>query len=146
MNLHRKAHLIRTFLLRMLHRHGFGIQSPWAYEMVRDVLFEQLHYYAYEDQGLRTQSQQQLFRIKNHFSPHLVVVIDKVGNEAESMYRHAIENATPQMALVIEHIDDDNACLWQCAIGDARAIVTFDMGSRGLVTFDNKRIKQNYLL
>ena len=34
---------------RFLHRYGFGIQSPWAYSLVRNVLFESLRYYAYDD-------------------------------------------------------------------------------------------------
>ena len=34
---------------RWLHRYGFGIQSPWAYELVRNVLFEPLRYYAFDE-------------------------------------------------------------------------------------------------
>lgn len=34
-----------TAIPRFFHRRGFGIQSPWAYEMVTDVLFETLPYY-----------------------------------------------------------------------------------------------------
>lgn len=146
MNWQRKIHLIRTSVLRAMHRRGFGIQSPWAYEMVRDVLFEPLAYYAYEEQGLRTESQRQMFRIKNHFRGCRVVVIDDVGPKASAVYDDAMAQAAPGMVVVMEHAEDANAALWQRAVMDERAVITFDMGRRGLIVIDPKRIKQNYLL
>lgn len=146
MNWQRKIHLVRTSLQRALHRRGFGIQSPWAYEMVRDVLFEPLAYYAYEEQGLHSASQKQLFRIKNHFRKHHVVVIDDVGEKAEAMYEKLMGQAAPNLVVVVEHAEDANAALWQRAVADERTVITFDMGCRGLIVFDQKRVKQNYLL
>ena len=46
----------------------------------------------------------------------------------------------------MEHTHNENASLWDDIVRDTRAIVTFDMGRRGMVTFDKKRIKQNDLL
>ena len=146
MNLHRTTHLILTALPRAIHRRGFGVQSPWAYELVRDVFFEPLPYYAYQEQGLRTPQQQQLFRIRNHFGAEAVTVIDETGSAAVNHYADAIRQATPHSILVIEHIADDNALLWAQAVHDPHTTVTFDLGRRGIVTFDPKRIKQNYLL
>lgn len=146
MNLRRTAHLILTALPRAIHRRGFGVQSPWAYELVRDVLFEPLPYYAYQEQGLRTPLQQQLFRIRNHFGIQSVVVIDETAQAAADRYAQAVRDATPQTILVIEHTADQNAPLWATAVRDPRTTVTFDMGQRGMATFDPKRIKQNYLL
>ena len=48
--------------------------------------------------------------------------------------------------LIVEHIHDENADLWSLIVNDPRAIITFDMRKRGMVIFDKKRIKQNYLL
>lgn len=146
MNLRRTTHLILTSLPRAIHRHGFGIQSPWAYELIRDVLFEHLPYYAYQEQHLDTPPQQQLYRIRNHFKEHPIVIIDEKGSHADIHYNDEIQLATPDTILIVEHIHDENASLWDTIVNDPRTIVTFDMGKRGMVTFDKKRIKQNYLL
>ena len=146
MNLRRTTHLLLTALPRAIHRRGFGVQSPWAYELVRDVLFESLHYYAYDEQGLNTPSDQQLFRIRNHFMGHPMVVIEEKGDAAAQQYEEAVQQVTPDTVLIMEHIHDENADLWTHIVNDPRAIITFDMRKRGMVIFDPQRIKQNYLL
>jgi len=68
---------------RFLHRYGFGIQSPWAYSLVRNVLYEPLRYYAYDElrekfpQCSKTEQKrnEQLFRIVNHFKPQEVKIV-----------------------------------------------------------------------
>lgn len=113
---------------------------------MRDVLFEPLPYYAYGDQHLNTSLQRQLFRIRNHFAGHTIVVIDATGAAAESMLREALAHATPDTILILEHTNDKNADLWDSIVSHPAATVTFDMRRRGMATFDPKRIKQNYLL
>lgn len=146
MNLRRTTHLLLTALPRAIHRRGYGVQSPWAYELIRDVLFESLHYYAYDEQGLNTPSERQLFRIRNHFKGHPIVVIEEKGEIATQQYESAVQKVTPDTVLVLEHIHDENADLWNSIVNDPRAIITFDMRKRGMVIFDPQRIKQNYLL
>ena len=146
MNLQRTIHLLLTSPTRDIHRRGFGVQSPWAYELIRDVLFEPLPYYAYQEQNLTTPLQQQLYRIRNHYRHQPLIIIDEKGSTAHSHYQKAVQTVTPETILVVEHTHNENASLWQHIINDPRAIVTFDMGQRGMVTFDPKRIKQNYLL
>lgn len=146
MNLRRTTHLLITALPRALHRHGFGVQSPWAYELIRDVLFEPLPYYAYEEQKLTTPMQRQLFRIRNHYPGKPIIIIDDKGEEAIRQCEATLQGVTPDTLLIIEHIHNENAELWNHTVHDPRAIITFDMRQRGLVFFDKKRIKQNYLL
>ena len=146
MNLRRSLHLLATSLPRAIHRRGFGIQSPWAYELIRDVLFESQSYYAYEEQGLNTPLERQLFRIRNHYKGHPVILIDEKRTAAAQHYEDALQNVTPDTVLIMEHIHDENANIWTHIVNDSRAIITFDMRKRGLVIFDKKRIKQNYLL
>lgn len=146
MNLRRTIHLFITSPTRAIHRRGFGVQSPWAYELIRDVLFEPLPYYAYQEQNLTTPLQQQLYRIRNHYRHQPLIIIEEKDADARTRYEETAQAATPDTILVVEHTHNENASLWQHIITDPRAIVTFDMGQRGLVTFDPKRIKQNYLL
>lgn len=128
-----------TALPRWWHRHGFGVQSPSDYALVRDVLFESLHYYAYTDLNLTDEWQQQLYRIRL-WRPEAVLVSDDSG------YDEILAVATDDTVAVIEHIDTSNAELWRRILADERARITFDMRRRGLVLFNSKRIKQNYLL
>jgi hypothetical protein len=146
MNLRRTTHILLTSLPRAIHRRGFGVQSPWAYELIRDVLFEPLSYYAYDEKQLSTPMQRQLFRIQNHYQGHPLIVINAKGNSAVQQCEEVLKTATPDTVLIIEHIHDENATLWTRTVNDPRAIITFDMRKRGMVIFDKKRIKQNYLL
>ena len=66
---------------RWWHRQGFGVQSPWAYDMIRNVLFEHLRYYALDElrkrrreytlhgECLRRHDDEQLFRLANALHP-----------------------------------------------------------------------------
>ena len=146
MNWRRTTSLLFTALPRALHRRGFGVQSPWAYELIRDVLFEPLPYYAYDEQHLSTPSQRQLFRIRNHYQGHPIVIIDEKGDTAAKRYEDTVQTVTPETVLIMEHIHNENATLWTRTVDDPRAIITFDMRKRGMIIFDKKRIKQNYLL
>ncbi len=127
MNLRRTTHLLITALPRALHRHGFGVQSPWAYELIRDVLFEPLPYYAYEEQKLTTPMQRQLFRIRNHYPGQTIIIIDDKGEEAIRQCEATLQGVTPDTLLIIEHIHDENAELWNHTVHDPRAIITFDI-------------------
>ena len=142
MNLARTLYIIFTYPNRLRHRLGFGVQSPWAYELVRDVLFEKLYYYAYDDLNLDTEADRQLWRIKHRFGPG-VEVID--GN-ARFEYEKIADEADSDTVIVVEHIDSMNADLWRRILEDDRNTVTFDLIYRGLVTFNKKLIKQNYTL
>lgn len=74
-------------MFRFFHRYGFGIQSPWAYSLVRDVFYEPLGYYAYDTlrkkypQQTKHQRRQneQLFRIFNHFKPETVMTLGTIS-------------------------------------------------------------------
>src|SRR5574344_1908859 len=146
MNLRRSAHLFFSSLTRVVHRHGLGVQSPWAYALIRDVLFAQLSYYASTDLHLTTPLERQLYRIRNHFSRQPLIIIDDKGEASLLLYEELMTHVSPDTILVVEHTHNENANLWNHIVADPRAIITFDMGHRGLVTFDPKRIKQNYLL
>lgn len=145
MNLARTLYIILSYPNRLRHRLGYGVQSPWAYEMVRDVLFEKLHYYAYEEEQLHTSSERQLWRIKNFFRNGEVVYIP-FSDGAFDIYEKTARVATENTAVVIDGLMGCNASLWTRVLSDPRATVTFDLCNRGLVTFDKKRIKQNYTL
>lgn len=145
MNIARTLYVLLTYPQRIRHRLGYGVQSPWAYEMVRDVLFERLHYYSYEEQGIATSSDRQLWRLENYYRNSEFIYIAP-GGAAADIYEQTAQQANAGTGLVIDGLMGTNAPIWQRILRDPRATVTFDLGDRGLVTFDKKRIKQNYIL
>ena len=145
MNISRILYVIITYPQRLRHRLGYGVQSPWAYEMVRDVLFESLYYYSYEEQNIKTSSDRQLWRLENFFRKGEFVYVSS-GSGASEIYEQTAQMAGENTAFVVDGLFGDNASLWKQILNDPRATVTFDLGRRGLVTFDKKRIKQNYIL
>lgn len=72
---------------RWLTGHGFGVHSPWAYDLIEFVINEKLPYYAYEDlypfwekapQYLPQYPQSRdelLFRLVNRFNPKFILEI-----------------------------------------------------------------------
>lgn len=130
---------ILTAIPRWWHRKGFGVQSPSDYVLVRDVLFESLHYYAYDDQGLRSEADRQMYRIRL-WRPDVQVV-----TSAEE-YERVAGSADDATVVVVDDIAKSQSQLWRTILADERARVTFDMRFRGLILFNSKRIKQNYIL
>lgn len=82
--------LIRPFiwLRRFRHRCGYGVHSPFAFEMITDLFYEKLPYYAYERlsererregssswrKAERKKVKRMLFRLVNRIQPDTVVM------------------------------------------------------------------------
>lgn len=191
--------------MRFLHRHGFGIQSPWAYSLVTGVLFCKSSYYAFDELKRKFPKNQkhnkQLFRLVNALKPTEAIIITDEKNiqvaEAAKAYISAANNTVPVTTVntvdessiidtlnqifpiqrkismlyfctsnvpksVLQWLDDghtdDKSVLitdksklrksgfWKQVLLEPSATATFDLGSRGIVFFDPKRIKQNYKL
>lgn len=72
---------------RFLTSKGFGVHSPWAYDLIEFVINEKLPYYAYDDLYAFWQKapdwlpqypqsrDELLFRLVNRFNPHSIVEI-----------------------------------------------------------------------
>nr|MCR5314134.1 hypothetical protein [Bacteroidaceae bacterium] len=131
-----------TYIPRVWHRHGFGVQSPSDYELVRDVLCERLSYYAYREQNMKKETERLLYRLRLHYGDRLVC------SEADSFsdYDKVLHSNDDTLVFFLDNISYNNLPLWKYILNDSRARVTFDMGNCGLVIFNQKRIKQNYLL
>lgn len=145
MSITRTLFIIATYPVRLCRRRGFGVQSPNDYSLVRDVLFEDLHYYAYEEQNLTTESDRQLWRLRYHFRADELIYVSST-DDAAKIYEETAAAANDNTVLVVDGLMHNNASLWKRVLHDSRARVTFDLMDRGIITFDKKRIKQNYIL
>lgn len=85
-------------LLRLRHRRGYGIHSPWVFTLVTEVVYAErgYSYYAYgrlpQAEGWRQKDLRMLLRLSNHFQPRsisLCGVADEVGQWLHAGCRQA---------------------------------------------------------
>ena len=82
---------IKEFLKRVGKAKGFGIQSPWAFRFVTEVVAERWRYYAYEDiekqfpKRYEQKYQKLLFRIRNFVYPDKLLVMPLDSITAENL-------------------------------------------------------------
>lgn len=162
-----------VWLRRIGHCRGFGIQSPTDYRFVRYVVNEHWPYYAYEELGLddcwlRRKLGLLYFRLANELQPH--TIIDPMGfreylqagcrkaqivDEAETV-QLAIVPVKTDCQLLFSKCDDRSVVViqdiyrapkyWHSIEHHPKATVTFDLYYCGIVMFDPKRTKQNYII
>jgi hypothetical protein len=163
------------WLRRVLHCRGFGIQSPTDYAFVRYVINEHWPYYQYRELGhgddwLTRKLGRLYFRLSNWRQP-AVIVSDRYADylaagcrrarlvqgvdgivelarftvEQEGLVCQAMDNTDSRSLLVVEGIGR-RPDVWRRLVDDPRSRVTFDLYYCGIVTFDNKRTKQHYII
>lgn len=140
---------------RWRHRHGFGVQSPWAYHFVRDVLFEPLRYYAFDElEG--GAHEEQLFRLALWLPTNRLMVKDvsDLGIRYLLKARRTLQlepfdaaKIQPETVLVVEDIRHENRILWHEVVLPRRDRTSaFDLGHRGIAFFDSAHQRQVYYL
>ena len=148
---------------------GFGVQSPWAYEFVSDVLFGKHRYYVFDTlKGKR--SDEQLYRICAWLNP---VTVQTYGTSSTTDYylshfptkhgrrthhflyfaassaRDALSVASLELPACLVLDDLLNPVVhqvWDALLNRPDCTSTFDLGHRGILFFDPSRQKQNYLI
>ena len=105
---------LMVHLVRMRYSKGFGVQSPSAYAFIRDVVFEELPYYAYRplsrfvDPVLDEKACQLLFRIVNFASPSSVVDVFP-ASPAPICYMSSVSRRIRPFVLTAPGWQDDGA-------------------------------------
>ena len=186
---------IIVWLCRIGRCRGFGVQSPWAYRMVRYVINEHYPYYAYGPlaraypaKDTPTRKLRELcLRLANHVRPRTVVEYGNADEAFEAYVKAGCKTAvyvktacegiarkapaadfaliapcdgmaeafeavaaragdgTVAMLLGIRR-DRRARRLWRSIVDGRERVVTFDLYYCGLVFFDGKRYKQNYII
>lgn len=135
-------------MMRMFSRRGFGIQSPWAYSLVRDVLFEPLPYYVFDElrrqyprrSRRERQADELLFRLAHYVAP---MPLTLVGNFADSTREYmrrgrdagSVQECDAERVIVVADISGENRDRWKAIVDDPSATATFDIRSRFGVAF-----------
>lgn len=165
-----------VWLSRIGHCRGFGIQSPTDYWFVRYVVNEHWPYYQYKELGrsddwLKRKLGLLYFRVANWRQPkviqcdgyeaylhagcqtatfdgsmfHADLIILKLTGDYRNNLAQIYNKVDERSILIIENIRRDKL-FWQEVTNDNRTGVTFDLFYCGIVLFDLKRHKQNYII
>ena len=162
-----------VWLKRIFHCRGFGIQSPTDYWFVRYVINEHWPYYQTEtlgkgDDWLTRKLGRLYFRLANWrqaemiesegYQSYLQAGCQKsvFGESEEFILILNQEDLLERMGTIYNKVRDDTVLVidgihhdkmnWNKIVSDNRAIVTFDLYYCGIVFFDKKRHKQNYII
>ena len=162
-----------VWLRRIGHCRGFGIQSPSDYWLVRYVINEHWPYYQYERLGRNddwlTRKQGRLcFRIANWRQPaviessafrdYLQAGCRKAvwGESSELMVLSLEGDWRSRLSYIYNKVSADSVLVvtglskardvWREIVDDERAVLTFDLYYCGIVLFDKKRDKKNYIV
>ena len=131
---------------RWWHSFGFGIQSPWAYSLVTDVICERLPYYDYERidreyKSRRERRRQKLYlRIRNRFPRCRFYSIDDLSQGRGDVLTDEVFVLTG-----IRNSSEAYKCWIQLRDSDAVG-VTFDLYDLALCFPEEGRYKQHYKL
>ena len=83
---------LMDYISRIGKARGFGIQSPWAYSFVRDVVMEQTPYYIYKEIDSRVKARcrkwtKLYFRLANYVQPQCCAMMGDSHYADERCYR-----------------------------------------------------------
>lgn len=167
---------LSVWFRRFRHSRGFGIQSPTDYWFVRYVVNEHWPYYQYAglgqgDDRLTRKLGRLYFRIANWRQPSVIVSDGyqrymKAGcakasfqDDADPMevVRLTLEgDYHGRLSYIYNKVDDHTVLIvegihkdmnfWQEIVEDQRSRVTYDLYYCGIVMFDKKRNKKNYIV
>lgn len=132
---------------------GYGVQSPWAYRFVTEVVGERRPYYGYEQidreagSGYERRYRRLLLRVRNAVWPSAVVEAAVGSIDAARLAEIAARCGTTG-AMVLTGIDSDShaRALWLATRDSDSVGVTFDLGHFAICFFDLARHKQHYRL
>jgi hypothetical protein len=162
-----------VWLRRIGHCRGFGIQSPSDYWLVRYVINEHWPYYQYEalgknDDWLTKKLGRLCFRIANWRQPEVIesnayreylqagcrkavwgesseLVVLSLEGDWRSRLSYIYNKVSADSVLIVTGLSKVRDA-WREIVNDERAVLTFDLYYCGIVLFDKKRDKKNYIV
>lgn len=151
------------YIKRIGKARGFGIQSPWAYSFVTEVVGERLPFYGYDeiDRQCRSRRERKLMRlylrIENFIHGHKLYQLTlaepltnrKVdATSVEEMIDIVRSANDTKAAIVVEGIDSSKEAHAQwLLLRDAEEVgVTFDLRHIAICFLDRTMYKQHYKL
>ena len=162
-----------VWIRRIGHCRGFGIQSPNDYWFVRYVINEHWPYYQYQQLGenedwLTRKLGRLYFRIANWRQPRVITASGyqqyfqagclkaTFGDGTELVYMTMEGDWRERLSRLYSQVDAASVVIvegiwrdkdgWRSIVADERTGITFDLYYCGIVLFDKKRTKKNYII
>lgn len=164
------------WILRVRHRCGYGVHSPFAFQFLTNVVYEQSAYYAYEelDKDLSVVQRMRyrkglhlLFRLANWLQPSTIVTPEN-ASQAKAYLQAGCKKAVILSTIpsngadmiLLNKPDDlaankvknggilllDNLHHNRKWLRNLPATLTFDLYDIGIAIYDDKLIKQHYII
>lgn len=142
------------WIKRFRYRKGYGVHSPFAFDFITRIIYGKLS--KIERRALHETSQnfkeprkvkELLYRLKKEASPFIYlnslspIYINKV-------YEEEVDKMGPKGMMVIYGIyqNQEMKQVWQQLKSDSRSGITFDLYDVGIILFDKKITKQDYIV
>lgn len=143
----------KEFISRVGKARGFGIQSPWAYRFVTEVVGEKSPYYYYEEidrlfpNAKERKFQKLIYRIRNFTYPSEVMVMDIAEADNDALDA-AIKQCGTDGAIILRGINSSGKARqrWQEVLSRQDVGITFDMYHFAVCFLDTSIYKQHYRL
>jgi len=143
-----------VWVKRFRHRKGYGVHSPFAFDFITRVIYGKLS--KTERNTLRAHSKHRkesrkvvelLYRLEKEASP-LVYVNQADPEYINKVYDEQAEIMGPKGMMVIYGIYQSQELkqIWQKLVTDSRSGITFDLYDLGIILFDKKITKQDYIV
>lgn len=141
------------YLSRIGKSKGFGIQSPWAYSFVKDVITEKLPYYKYDEidkqyKDKKTRKRQKLyFRVSNYLHNKNLLII-KLSSHSLNDIIPICNELGSEGVIILEDIyaSEESKAKW-FELRDSNYIgITFDLYFCAICFMPNGMYKQHYKL
>lgn len=141
------------YISRIGKSKGFGIQSPWAYSFVNDVIMEKLPYYEYsiiESKNLSKKDEKKeklYFRLRNFVYKHSFSVFSIESFDSTNLIA-LMDGYDKNGIICLEdiHSSNENEEKWEKLKSDDSVGVTFDLYDLGIVFPRGTLNKQHYKL
>ncbi|MBO7602331.1 MAG: hypothetical protein J6S94_04795 [Bacteroidaceae bacterium] len=143
-----------VWLKRFRHRKGYGVHSPFAYDFITRVIYGKLS--KAERRALQVSSK------NRKESRKVMALLQKLEKEASSLvyvnqadpiyinnvYEEKAEKMGARDMMVIYgiYLNKDMKQVWQKLVVDDRSGITFDLYDVGIILFDKKITKQDYIV
>ena len=144
---------IKDYLTRVGKARGFGIQSPWAYTFVTQVISEKWPYYAYEDINRMPISRREkqlrklALRVENYVGRARFREFDVHKDSTDDIIAAARQLA-PKGAIILHGIysSPEAQQLWLQLRDNEVVGITFDLYHCAIMMLDRNIHKQHYHL